>query len=414
MTDNLHNASETNGTEEVKPKPVLTRLRFKNWRSLRDVVIDDLQPINVFIGANSSGKTNIIDALRFYRDAQQKGLVSAVMELGYNKIQTDVLENDEDVELEFTYQLKKFSDLPITEITTLQFQKRDVPFKYGRALFEGDVLLRREVPRDLPIREGIETFSFTVTDRPPKHHHKAVAILNYLSTIAQKRWQILSENFMPPLRLSHQEGGDIYLMERDAQNTLVILNYMKQAYPELYTRLSEDLSWLLNHVVKFDVLQYHDYPRDIEAIIRENNSRIAPTISSGTARIVAMLTAIYALDMRQEINSSIDNLKLLTPEIPGLVIIEEPDTALNPGLLRKFVEQIRFYADGDNPRQFIFTTHNPLFLDYFKPEEVRVVSRDENGYTTVDRVPERVKENWLDEYGLGEVWTTNSFGGLAE
>jgi predicted ATPase len=59
----------------------------------------------------------------------------------------------------------------------------------------------------------------------------------------------------------------------------------------------------------------------------------APTISAGTARLLAMLTAYYALDVR-----------LAQIQMPGLVVIEEPDTALNPWLLRNFVEQLRNYT----------------------------------------------------------------------
>src|SRR5574341_313491 len=46
---------------------MLKRMRSRNWRSLRDVEIDDLTPITVFIGANSSGKSNILDAMDFTR-----------------------------------------------------------------------------------------------------------------------------------------------------------------------------------------------------------------------------------------------------------------------------------------------------------------------------------------------------------
>jgi hypothetical protein len=60
------------------------------------------------------------------------------------------------------------------------------------------------------------------------------------------------------------------------------------------------------------------------------------------------------------------------------------------------------------------TTHNPTLLDYFKPEEVRVVERDEQGYTRVNKVPDYMKDIWLDKHGLGEVWLTRSLGGVPE
>src|SRR5882724_10861115 len=58
-------------------QPALTGIHFKNWRSLRDVTIDNLTPITVFVGANSSGKTNIFDAFRFLRDAETDGTIEA-------------------------------------------------------------------------------------------------------------------------------------------------------------------------------------------------------------------------------------------------------------------------------------------------------------------------------------------------
>lgn len=101
--------------------------------------------------------------------------------------------------------------------------------------------------------------------------------------------------------------------------------------------------------------------------------------------------------------------------MPGLVVIEEPDTALNPGLLRNFVEQLRNYTeDPERPRQFILTTHNPYFLNWFKPDEVRIVERDEQGYTSVQPISEAVRSILLDKYPLGEVWTTRAMGGVPE
>ncbi len=199
-----------------------------------------------------------------------------------------------------------------------------------------------------------------------------------------------------------------------------MLDNMKTQHPDLYQRVEEDALWLLNHL---DKLETHHTEHEISLIVRERMHKglEAPSISAGTARLISILTAIYALDMETIRVPSIgeknfEGWTLPINEMPGLVVIEEPDTALNPGVLRNFVEQLRYYTRGKYPRQFILTTHNPAFLDYFEPEEVRVVTRDEQGYTQVNRIPESVKKIWLDdeEHTLGEVWLTNSFGGLVE
>src|SRR5260221_6123457 len=85
-------------------QPALTRLRFKKWRSLRDVTIDNLTPITVFVGANSSGKTNIFDAFQFLRDAEVKDALEAAYAWRVReKIRTMDVGDDEKVELELSF-----------------------------------------------------------------------------------------------------------------------------------------------------------------------------------------------------------------------------------------------------------------------------------------------------------------------
>jgi len=51
---------------------LITRLKVKNYRSLADVDIA-LSPLTVFVGENGTGKSNLIDLLRFVRDALTDG-----------------------------------------------------------------------------------------------------------------------------------------------------------------------------------------------------------------------------------------------------------------------------------------------------------------------------------------------------
>jgi predicted ATPase len=215
-----------------------------------------------------------------------------------------------------------------------------------------------------------------------------------------ERWQLLDENFMPPLAVPSGTSADPYVIDRCADNLPLMMEHMYRNHKSLYDNLQDDLRWLTYHVSSLEP-ERTDVETRVKVFEEALGSREAPTISAGTSRLLGILTAFYALDMRSS-------------EMPGLVVIEEPDTALNPGIIRNFVEQIRTYVVGYKPRQVIMTTHNPRFLDYFKPEEVRVVERDEQGYTSVHRLPDHIQEVWLDKYTLGEVWMTNSFGALAE
>jgi predicted ATPase len=132
-----------------------------------------------------------------------------------------------------------------------------------------------------------------------------------------------------------------------------------------------------------------------------HNGLEAPTISAGTARFVAMLTAFSSLNERLK-------------EEPGLVVIEEPDVSVHPLLFQRLVEMLRQYTAGENPRQVILTTHNPELLNLFEPEEVRIVERNVRGETMVSEVPRQIREEWFSDrkYKVGEVWMTQSLGGI--
>lgn len=372
---------------------VLTHLRFKNWRSLKDVEID-LAPITVIIGANASGKTNILDALHFLRYAITDGVIEAVYNWrGFENIRTIGVDEEERVELSYSFSttsgkaLTYKLDLHVDDSKSphIWFQE-NVPQSENRVsmnVSSGDMQRARKLKEEL-------------REEHPSEENSTQRIGIVLQFV--QRWQLLDEGFMPNLSVKTGGLGDLYSIERKANNTAYILDFMRKIAPDIYENLQNDISWLLKYVDKLDTEQTESETR---FLIKEkaHGGHEAPTISAGTARIIAMLTAYYALDMR-------------FPDQPGLVVIEEPDTALNPWLLQNFVEQLRNYVEGEHPRQFILTTHNPAFLNYFKREEVRVVERDEQGFTHVNEIPKEIEDIWRDKYGLGEVWTTGSFGGV--
>jgi AAA15 family ATPase/GTPase len=355
---------------------MLTQLHLKNWRSLRDVTID-FAPITVFIGANSSGKTNIVEGLEYLLRSYLIDDSEILFDLTKPEIKHRNVESDESIELSLTgsaYDLNPSKNW----LYKLLWSKQENFTKLKKSLSR---------PNSMPssifkIAAESGFFDFYKEEIPE------------FDIIATRHWQFLGENFYPRLVLLTEEEHSVFYLKRNAENTLRALEFMQQRYPEIYQQLQDELQWLLSHIESIEPIG--DEQKTRLAIREPAFTAEAPTISAGTARMVAMLTAIHALDM---------------------VIIEEPDTALNPGLLAKFVELVRGYAENTKrPRQFIFTTHNPTFLNLFKPEEVRVVSRDEQGVTTVNSIPDYIAKIWLEkgEYQLGDVWQTNAFGGLAE
>jgi AAA15 family ATPase/GTPase len=404
---------------------MITRLRFKNWRSLKDVTIENLTPITVFIGENASGKTNIVDGLRFLRDtiATDTSLYDSLMRWGgYKKVHTLVnsVNGGEQDTMEWEYSLTLPGGSEVTQIIRAEFKNHDDSgMIITSPLYEGTTLLLDYPPIELPFKGSTQAFAFVANE----DFDRGRALSDYLQIFVGRRWQILAELFKPELTSSDEPiSGSIYQIDLYTKNLPALLNVMHKTRFDLYKSLVDDTRWLLDYIDDIEVKQTDQRTKIVLKDRTFPDADEMPTVPAGASRLLAMLTTFYLLEMDlspfQQLREKVfEDLKMPVAHMPGLVVIEEPDTALNPGLLRKFVGLLRKYTeDAEHPRQVMLTTHNPAFLDYFQPEEVRIVERDENGYTQVKQISEELKNIWFkdDEYRVGQVWERNALGGLAE
>lgn len=85
-------------------------------------------------------------------------------------------------------------------------------------------------------------------------------------------------------------------------------------------------------------------------------------------------------------------LALLDQETTCL-IIEEPESAIHPGLLDKLLNLFESYSMD---RQFIITTHSPLVVDWCKPDQLRLVEHRDK--TTTISAFEDARKKLIDLY----------------
>jgi predicted ATPase len=101
-------------------------------------------------------------------------------------------------------------------------------------------------------------------------------------------------------------------------------------------------------------------------------------------------------------------LLAMGPSSQGPLLIEEPETGIHPGLLEKLVQLLRHYSEGlitSSPVQVILTTHSPLLLNLVRPDEIRVISKREDGATQVTPFVDAPDLQRLLEFqGPGELW----------
>lgn len=114
-------------------------------------------------------------------------------------------------------------------------------------------------------------------------------------------------------------------------------------------------------------------------------------LSDGTLRAICLVTL------------------LLQPEdeLPDLVIVDEPELGLHPYALNVIAA---LFSKASHHTQVLISTQSSTFLNNFDPEDVIVANREgmESQFTRLD--PTKL-EAWLEEYSLGEVWEKNVIGG---
>jgi predicted ATPase len=100
-------------------------------------------------------------------------------------------------------------------------------------------------------------------------------------------------------------------------------------------------------------------------------------------------------------------LLLEDPSPPPFICIEEPENGLYHKLLETLAQEFREHATGRKGSSQIFiTTHQPYFVDALQPEEVWVLEKGQDGFSTIKRASEDPLIQNLVSQGLplGGLW----------
>ena len=100
---------------------------------------------------------------------------------------------------------------------------------------------------------------------------------------------------------------------------------------------------------------------------------------------------------------------LCNPNATGVVCIEEPELGLHPDIIP---EVAKLLVEASSKSQIFVTTHSDVLVDALTetPEAV-IVCEKEEGATRMRRLDSEELKPWLEEYRLGEMWTRGEIGG---
>ncbi len=110
----------------------------------------------------------------------------------------------------------------------------------------------------------------------------------------------------------------------------------------------------------------------------------------------------------------------LLPKAPKLAAVDNLDQALNPRLTQRLIRSLcKWIIDNPTPRQLLFTAHNPAVLDGLPLQDDRVrlfvVDRNSKGHTIIQRVEITEERRRLHEkkgWPLSRLWVMGHLGGV--
>jgi predicted ATPase len=101
---------------------------------------------------------------------------------------------------------------------------------------------------------------------------------------------------------------------------------------------------------------------------------------------------------------------LFHPKPAPLICLEEPEVGLHPDALRIVAEAL---VEASGYTQLIVTTHSEALVDALSdlPDAVLVCERDFDNGTQFKRLSHDELDAWLEHYTLGELWRKGEIGG---
>lgn len=373
-------------------KKRLQKLSISGYKSIRELNDFEIRPLNVLIGANGAGKSNLISFFRLLNAIfQQRLQVYSAQKGGAEKLLYYGSKTTGHIKVELRFD----SDLSNIENG---FEFKLVPADDNRVIFEYDTMLiynsedgsQEYAQLGDGHFESIATNTHVFPNAKSKSAQWYIAIREVLGNLLVYHFHDTSDT---AYMKNQQDLHDNRYLKSDGTNIAPYLYYLKQIHPDYYQRIVKTIQRVAPFFDDF-VLEPMQLDREmIRFEWRDKNSLdmtfSAHDLSDGTLRFICLATL------------------LMQPELPSLIVIDEPELGLHPFAKNLLAGLLR---SASTKTQIIIATQSAGFVSQFVPEDVIVVSR-QDGKSTFERLDSSALEEWMQEYSLGELWEKNVIGG---
>lgn len=353
---------------------MLSQIEVNNYKSIAQASLS-LGRETVIVGQNGVGKSNLIDAIQFVRDAVRDGLDHAITRRhGIQSIRRWSKTRPYNISFKFTFSGRETGEYKVT----ISSAGGDVSGIEEEATWIGHNAYSSSDDNDMVTCSFKRSFngniSFNLPENPfgfPKDMSApdsdlliGLASSNsftplgvyfrglYQQLVSCGAYSIYPNKIREPQSISTQE-----ILADDGANLASIIRQMSRTSARHFReQLTNAIRSVLPIVEQIQIEQAGGFYVPVFQV-RESDGGYAhqlnmSQISDGTLRMLGMLTAFYQA------------------KAPGRITLEEPEQMIHPGLLTVLIESGRDYLEVNPERQILYTTHSPVLLDMFDIDSI--------------------------------------------
>lgn len=452
---------------------MIKRILIENFRSILKCDLT-LTPLTVIVGANATGKSNLIKAIEFYSNSIKLGIQKTIYGLGGFKEITPK-QHKAYQKLPILFEIES-SLVPPTNWDKMNMPDIDISYKFqlrqsrNKASIENELLIIKEPLlyqhfidehynlSTIKQNNGLDHYSnsslhFEKTTPEDSIHVKLKFEKDYAIEKEITSWiglnKLIGKNSNSRIELlSILEGLTNLPLDRYEELILSNVRTISEFAPQ-FRKILFDFSYFRKYDLflnrlrsdqkisqdKFVSSEGDNLPSIAKQLYSEKNTgrwfsitntmqNIAPYFVSvknrqlPTGKEYLLFEEIFKgrpIESWDESDGTLRALAILmaleTHPIGSTIMIEEPEHGMHPWALKFLIDHIREVIK-ERQLQVIITTHSPQILENIKHDELLIADRDIEKGTTFSKLKDIVPNIEPDMNEIGQLWVRGLLKGV--
>ncbi|MBM6724784.1 AAA family ATPase [Pseudoflavonifractor phocaeensis] len=201
--------------------------------------------------------------------------------------------------------------------------------------------------------------------------------------------------FTPDAARQIQTAAPAPYLNRTGSNLNNVAQYMYRENPKEFRKILEEIQTKIPNIQKIEPVKLKNGQMVLEFWQKGfEEPFFSPRMSDGTLKLFAYYLLLHERNPRQ------------------LVFVEEPENGLYHQYLANLAIEMRKSVGTGYEKQLFVTTHSPFFVNALSPEQVWVLEKQADGFSTAKQASTYAfVQDMVDEGAMvGDLWYSEYFG----